>query len=98
MATRLPSALLTAALFYLPKPNISPIANFDEHDEADEETNTFVNREVEDAEKNDAEPYGKPGSFLNRLIMHGNKKTEDEIATENAARASQNQRQTQSST
>jgi hypothetical protein len=62
-----------------------PPANFDEHDEADEETTVHLNKEVDDAEKNDEEPYGKPGSLLNRMIMHGNKKTEDQIASENAA-------------
>ena len=31
-------------------------------------------------------PQGRPGSFLNRLISHGNKKTEDELAAEWAAR------------
>jgi hypothetical protein len=60
-------------------------ANFDDHDEADEETTAHLNKEVDDAEKNDEEPYGKPGSLLNRMIMHGNKKTEDQIASENAA-------------
>ena len=60
-------------------------ANFDDdYDDADEETNTYVNKEVDDAEKNDDEPYGKPGSLVNRMIMHGNKKTEDQIAAEQA--------------
>lgn len=29
-------------------------------------------------------PEGKPGSFLNRLISHGNKKTEEQLAKEQA--------------
>lgn len=32
----------------------------------------------------DGHPQGKPGSFLNRLISHGNKKTEEQIAREQA--------------
>jgi hypothetical protein len=43
-------------------------ANFDEHDSADEETVTYVGKEAEDAER-DHEDAGKPGSFLNRLIV-----------------------------
>jgi len=58
--------------------------NFDEHDSADEETMDYVNKEAEDAEKENQD-YGKPGSFLNRLILHGNKKTEDQLAREAAA-------------
>jgi hypothetical protein len=44
--------------------------NFDEHDSADEETMDYVNKEAEEAEK-DNQDYGKPGSFLNRLIVSG---------------------------
>ena len=61
---------------------MSLTANFDDYDEADEETNVSVNKEYDDAEKNDEEPYGKPGSLINRMIMHGNKKTEEQIASE----------------
>jgi hypothetical protein len=60
-------------------------ANFDDHDSADEETHTYLHKELEDAEKSD-EPHGKPGSLLNRMIMHGNKKTEEQLAAENAAK------------
>ena len=61
-------------------------ANYDEYEEADEETQARLNKELEKAETEE-EPYGKPGSLLNRLIMHGNKKTEEEIAKANAAKA-----------
>lgn len=44
----------------------------------------YVGKEAEDAEKAGYDT-GKPGSFLNRLIMHGNKKTEDQLAREAAA-------------
>jgi len=57
--------------------------NFDDHDSADEETNEYVGKEADDAEK-EGHDTGKPGSFLNRLIMHGNKKTEDQLAREAA--------------
>ena len=43
-----------------------------------------VHREIEKAEKAN-EPYGRSGSFLNKLITHGNKKTEDQIAKEHLA-------------
>merc|ERR1712093_116512 len=60
-------------------------ANFDEHDSADEETMDYVTKEADDAER-EGHDTGKPGSFLNRLIMHGNKKTEEQLAREAAAR------------
>lgn len=62
------------------------LANLDEHTEAediDEETTGHLHREIEKAEA-DGHNQGKPGSFLNKLIMHGNKKTEEDIAKENA--------------
>ncbi|KAK5117372.1 hypothetical protein LTR62_005990 [Meristemomyces frigidus] len=62
--------------------------NYDEYDDEedlDDETHRQANREYKHAE-NGSEPYGKQGTFLNRLIMSGNKKTEDEIAREHAAR------------
>ena len=43
-------------------------ANFDEHDSADEETVDYVNTEAEEAER-EKQDMGKPGSFLNRLIV-----------------------------
>ena len=61
--------------------------NFDEHDEADEETTEYINKEVDEHEKDESHPYGKPGSLVNRMIMHGNKKTEEQIAADNAANA-----------
>ncbi len=45
-------------------------ANFDEHDSADEETVDYVTKEADEAEKENQD-YGKPGSFLNRLIVSG---------------------------
>ncbi|KAI1610848.1 hypothetical protein EDD36DRAFT_442584 [Exophiala viscosa] len=59
-------------------------ANFDENDSADEDTVTYVNKEADDAEK-DGHSQGRPGTFLHRLISHGNKKTEDQLAREAAA-------------
>ncbi|TKA65621.1 hypothetical protein B0A55_07287 [Friedmanniomyces simplex] len=61
--------------------------NYDEfHDEedVDDETHRHLQREMQKAEENHEEPYGKQGSFLNKLIMHGNKKTEEEMARESA--------------
>jgi hypothetical protein len=40
--------------------------------------------QIDKAEADDKYPEGKPGSFLNRLISHGNKKTEEQIAREQA--------------
>ncbi|KEF53423.1 uncharacterized protein A1O9_10398, partial [Exophiala aquamarina CBS 119918] len=55
--------------------------NFDDYDSGDEETSGFVTKEAEEAEKSGQEA-GRPGSLLNRMISHGNKKTEDQIARE----------------
>ncbi|KAL9640286.1 MAG: hypothetical protein Q9204_000767 [Flavoplaca sp. TL-2023a] len=52
--------------------------DFDNYDEADEETQKHLQKEFAEAEKN-GWAQGKPGSFLNRLIAHGNKKTEEEL-------------------
>ena len=58
------------------------VANFDDdHDEADEETTGHLHKEIEEAELH-GHNEGRPGSFLNRLISHGNKKTEDQIRKE----------------
>ncbi|CAC9888372.1 hypothetical protein D6C84_06291 [Aureobasidium pullulans] len=60
--------------------------NFDEHEELDEETTGHLHKQLEEAEAEDSKyPQGRPGSFLNRLISHGNKKTEDQIAAEISA-------------
>jgi hypothetical protein len=48
----------------------------------------YVTKEADDAEK-EGHDTGKPGSFLNRLITHGNKKTEEQLAKEAAARDAQ---------
>jgi hypothetical protein len=50
-------------------------------DEADEETHTHLQKEIEEAEKH-GHDQGKPGGFLNRLIAHGNKKTEEQLQKE----------------
>jgi len=50
-------------------------------DEADEETNQHLQKEIEEAEKH-GHDQGKPGSFLHKLIAHGNKKTEEQLARE----------------
>ncbi|KAL8648720.1 MAG: hypothetical protein Q9226_005879 [Calogaya cf. arnoldii] len=52
--------------------------DFDNYDEADEETQKHLQKEFAEAEKH-GWAEGKPGSFLNRLISHGNKKTEEEL-------------------
>ena len=57
-------------------------ANFDEHEEADEETTGYLQKQIEDAEKHNYDT-GKPGSLLSRLIAHGNKKTEEEMKRAN---------------
>ena len=61
--------------------------NFDEHSDADEDTTSYLQKQIEEAEKNNYDS-GKPGSLLNRLINHGNKKTEEQMMKENAAAAS----------
>jgi len=50
-------------------------------DEADEEANAHLQKEIDDAEKH-GHDTGKPGSFLNKLISHGNKKTEEQLRRE----------------
>lgn len=60
--------------------------NVDDYDEAsdvDEETTGHLHREIEKAEK-EGHDTGRPGTFLNKLIMHGNKKTEEQLAREAA--------------
>lgn len=60
-------------------------ADFDEtqdHEEVDDETTGHLSREIEKAEQ-EGHPQGKPGGFLNRMISHGNKKTEDQLAEDN---------------
>ncbi|KAJ9623211.1 hypothetical protein H2203_006148 [Taxawa tesnikishii (nom. ined.)] len=61
-------------------------ANYDEHEDLDDESTGNLHREIEEAETS-GQNQGRPGSFLNRLISHGNKKTEDEIAAQQAAAA-----------
>ncbi|KAL8803385.1 MAG: hypothetical protein Q9182_003183 [Xanthomendoza sp. 2 TL-2023] len=52
--------------------------DYDNYDEADEETQKHLQKEYAEAEKH-GWAEGKPGSFLNRLIQHGNRKTEEEL-------------------
>ncbi|KAK4989799.1 hypothetical protein LTR50_002973 [Elasticomyces elasticus] len=56
-------------------------ANFEEHDDVDEETAAHLQKEIDEAEKA-GHDQGRPGSFLNRLISHGNLKTEMELRKE----------------
>ncbi|KAK5121744.1 hypothetical protein LTR85_004619 [Meristemomyces frigidus] len=61
--------------------------NLDEEfdpEDVDEETCGHLHREIEKAEEAN-EPLGRPGTFLNRLISHGNLKTEKQIAAEHEA-------------
>lgn len=57
---------------------------FDEHEDADDETTGNLHREIEESETNQYDT-GKPGSFLSRLIAHGNKKTEEQLRAEGSA-------------
>ena len=66
--------------------DLTSIANLDEvedENDVDDETTGNLGRDIEKAES-DGHDQGKPGSFLNKLIMHGNKKTEEQIAREQA--------------
>lgn len=51
----------------------------------DEETTGHLHREIERAEA-EGHNEGRPNSFLNRLISHGNDKTEKQIQAEMAAK------------
>ena len=76
-------------------------ADFNEdHDEndVDEETTGHLHREIERAEA-EGHYAGRPNSFLNRLISHGNDKTEKQLAAEALlARQAQESKQGQQST
>jgi hypothetical protein len=61
-------------------------ADFSEHhdeNDVDEETTGHLHREIERAEA-EGHNTGRPNSFLNRLISHGNDKTEKQLAAEAA--------------
>ncbi|KAK3714915.1 hypothetical protein LTR37_007405 [Vermiconidia calcicola] len=61
-------------------------ANLDEvndENDVDDETAGHLAKETEKAEQ-EGHAQGRPGSFLNRLISHGNKKTEEQLAREQA--------------
>lgn len=68
-------------------------ANIDEHDDYDEETTGYLHKEIDEAE-NSNHPEGRPGSFLNRLISHGNKTTEEQIKKEMEAEQAAKQQRT----
>lgn len=61
-------------------------ADYDNHEDADEETQEYVNKEIDEAEKQ-GHDTGRPGSFLNRLISHGNLKTEKQFQLEQQQQA-----------
>ena len=58
-------------------------ANFDEFNDdsdIDDDAHRDLHRDYKKSEaEEDKYPQGRPGGMLNRLISHGNKKTEDEI-------------------
>ena len=66
------------ALPSLQSPLTAPLADYHTYEDADEETQKHLQKEIAEAEKH-GWAEGKPGSFLNRLIAHGNKKTEEEL-------------------
>ncbi|KAK3049774.1 hypothetical protein LTR09_008950 [Extremus antarcticus] len=59
-------------------PNLDDVEN---EDDVDDETAGHLQREIEKAER-DGHNEGKPGSFLNKLISHGNQKTEAQLQRE----------------
>lgn len=70
--------------------------DFNDPEDVDEETTGHLHREIEKAEADEAKhPQGRPNSFLNRLISHGNEKTEKELqamqAEKDARMAKENQ-------
>ena len=84
-----PSPLPTPSPIKKPPPPPPPPANAPalphtadySADEADEETQSHLQKEIDDAEKA-GHDTGKKGSFLNKLIEHGNRKTEEQIKRE----------------
>jgi len=71
------------------------VDNFDEYESGDEETQEYINKEVEEHEKEaDKYPQGRPGTLLNRMISHGNKKTEEQLAKDAEERAKMAHNQT----
>ncbi|KAL9024757.1 MAG: hypothetical protein Q9196_006276 [Gyalolechia fulgens] len=66
-------------LYSLLNANAPLSADYHSYEEADEETQKQLEKEFAEAEKH-GWAQGKPGSFLNKLIQHGNKKTEEEFA------------------
>ncbi|KAK5165051.1 uncharacterized protein LTR77_009148 [Saxophila tyrrhenica] len=59
-------------------PNLDEVET---EDDVDDETAGHLQREIDKAER-EGHPEGKPGSFLNKLISHGNKKTEEQLQRE----------------
>lgn len=79
--TRIVSARLNIH-HYPSTPRLTAVADFDGDDDFDDETAGNLHRDIEAAEGDEKNPQGRPGSFLNRLISHGNKKTQDDILRE----------------
>ncbi|KAL8898863.1 MAG: hypothetical protein Q9207_006483 [Kuettlingeria erythrocarpa] len=61
--------------------------DYHNYEEADEETQKHLEKEFAEAEKK-GWAQGKPGSFLNKLIQHGNRKTEEEFAKTESSKSS----------
>lgn len=61
--------------------------DYHNYEEADEETQRHLEKEFAEAEKK-GWAQGKPGSFLNKLIQHGNRKTEEEFAKGEGSKSS----------
>ncbi|KAF7196698.1 hypothetical protein HII31_02068 [Pseudocercospora fuligena] len=59
-------------------PNVDDV---DDASDVDEETYGNISKDIDRAER-DGHDQGKPGSFLNKLILSGNKKTEEQLARE----------------
>lgn len=59
--------------------NVDP----DDFSDADEETSSHLQKEIERAEK-EGHDQGRPGGLLNRLISYGNDKTERQLREEAA--------------
>ena len=69
--------------------------NFDEYNDTEDVDDDFHGNLSRDAEKAEQDnlPQGRPNSMLNRLISHGNKRTEDQITKEAADREAAQQSQ-----
>jgi hypothetical protein len=70
-----------------PVPEASENTDVVFQEDIDDEAHRDLSRDINKAEEDESYPQGRPGSLLNRLISHGNKKTEDEIASGSGAGA-----------